>query len=110
MNSVAATAQSARCSGGEVAPGAMLGRPDLSLDTIVTAAAERLAFEGRDPVKAETIVRAALAGRPAAKAFLRKVILPAPRAALPMPVQSIVRAKPAREPASSMLRFLAWNR
>ena len=43
MNSVAATAQSARRSGAEVAPGGMLGRPDLSFDTIVTAAAERLA-------------------------------------------------------------------
>ena len=89
----------------------MLRRPDLSDDVIVAAIAERLAFEDRDPRMALSVLKSAVSGRPAARALLRRLVLPAPQSALQMPVQQILREKRSdRQRSLSWFRFMSFGR
>ena len=101
----------ARPSAARVAPkaegtaGMLIARPDLSDEAVVAAIAERMTFEGRDASKAGVILKAALAGRPVAAAFVRRLVLPAPKSPLSMPIQSILR-----NPAEASSSRTPWFR
>lgn len=90
--------------------GMLLRRPDLSDEAVIAAIAERLAFEGRDPRMAASALRYAMDGRPAARALLRRLVLPAPQSALAMPTQSILRDKAPRHGVSSLARLMPFGR
>lgn len=90
--------------------GMLLGRPDLAEEAVLGAVAARLAFEDRDPRMAASVLKSAMAGKPAAKALLRRLVLPAPQSSLQMPVQSILRAKPERQGSWSWLQALSFGR
>ena len=72
--------------------GHLVGRPDLSEETVLKAIAERLAFDGRTGPEPAVVIEAARLGKRKALAFLRKLVLPPRRAELVMPVQPILRA------------------
>lgn len=92
-------------------PGLLVGRPDLSDETILQAIAERMTFEGRDASKARAVLDAALAGRPVACAFMRRLVLPPPQSSLQMPIQSILREPaPAGDAKGSWLSRLSLGR
>lgn len=88
--------------------GMLVRRPDLGSDDILVAIAERLRFEGRDCGQAAGVLKAALDGRPVALAFLRRLVLPAPRVALSMPIQAILRSAP--EKVAQRQGTNAWTR
>lgn len=88
--------------------GMLVRRPDLGSDEILKAITERLVFEKRDPRHAPGVLKAALEGRPVALAFLRRLVLPAPRVALSMPIQAILRSAP--EKAAQRPGTNAWTR
>jgi hypothetical protein len=71
--------------------GHLVGRPDLSEETVLKAIAERLAFDGRTGPEPQVVIEAARLGKRKALAFLRKLVLPPPRGSLTMPVQPILR-------------------
>ncbi|KQT64104.1 hypothetical protein ASG54_00870 [Aureimonas sp. Leaf460] len=92
-------------------PGLLVGRPDLSDEAVLQAIAERMSFEGRDASKAKAVLDAALAGRPVACAFLRRLVLPPPQSSLQMPIQSILREPVATgEAKGSWLSRLSLGR
>ncbi|WP_224002662.1 hypothetical protein [Aureimonas sp. SA4125] len=93
-------------------PGMLVGRPDLGSKAMVEAIAERLRFEGRNPEHAPGVLKAALDGRRVAVAFMRRLVLPAPRVPLTMPIQAILREAPANDVqgSSSWLRFVSFGR
>ncbi|WP_078708154.1 hypothetical protein [Consotaella salsifontis] len=74
----------------------------MSDEVVLEALAARLEMDGRDPADAPALMSSARGGDAKAVALLRGVVLPAPRASLPMPVQQLVREK--RE------RFLPFGR
>ncbi|MBC8130680.1 MAG: hypothetical protein H7Y08_10220 [Rhizobiaceae bacterium] len=90
--------------------GKLVRRPDLSDADVLAAIAERLAFEGRDPAHAPGVLKAGLEGRHVAKAFLRKLVLPAPRSNLQMPIQSILRERTADARPSAWSRLVSLGR
>ena len=71
--------------------GYLVGRPDLSEEEVLAAIAERLAFDGRTGPEPQVVIEAARLGKRKALAFLRKLVLPPPRAPLAMPVRPILR-------------------
>lgn len=71
--------------------GELVGRPDLSEAAILEAIAARLAFDGRTGPEPQVVIEAARLGKRKALAFLRKLVLPPPRAPLDMPVRPILR-------------------
>lgn len=71
--------------------GMLVDRPDLTDEDLLTAIAERLAFEGRTGPEPQVVIEAARLGKRKALAFLRKLLLPPPRAPLSMPVRPILR-------------------
>lgn len=71
--------------------GMLVDRPDLSEEDLLTAIAERLVFEGRTGPEPQVVIEAARLGKRKALAFLRKLLLPPPRAPLSMPVRPILR-------------------
>lgn len=91
-------------------PGMLVRRPDLSDEAVMDTIAQRLRFEGRDPAQAPGVLKAAMEGRHAAKAFLRKLVLPAPQSSLQMPIQSILREKAQREGSTSWFRRVSFGR
>lgn len=90
--------------------GMLMRRPDLSDEAILAAIAERLRFEGRDPAHAAGVLKAALAGRKVAVAFLRKLVLPAPQAALQMPIQPLLRERAERTRLASWFGLASSGR
>jgi hypothetical protein len=88
--------------------GMLVRRPDLGNDEILKAITERLIFEKRDPRHAPGVLKAALEGRAVALTFLRRLVLPAPRVALSMPIQAILRSAP--EKASENQGSRTWSR
>ena len=93
--------------------GTLVGRPDLGNDEMLVAIAERLRFEGREVSQAAGVLKAALDGRPVALALLRRLVLPAPRSALSMPIQAILRETPAtlaQRPSSTWSRLVSFGR
>ncbi|MFD2238712.1 hypothetical protein [Aureimonas populi] len=72
--------------------GALVGRPDLSDEEVKAAILERLAFDGRTGPEPEIVLEAARLRKRKALTFLRKLLLPPPRAGLDMPVQPILRS------------------
>lgn len=72
--------------------GVLVGRPDLSDEEVHAAILERLAFEGRTSPEPEVVLEAARLRKRKALAFLRKLVLPAPRGSLDMPPQPLTRA------------------
>ena len=70
----------------------LVNRPDLADGVVIAAIREHLAFEGRTGPEPEVVVEAARLGKRKALAFLRKLVLPAPRVRLAMPIQPILRA------------------
>lgn len=93
-----------------VTAGMMLRRPDLSDEAVIAAIAERLRFEDRDPHMAAAVLKWALAGRPAAKALLRRLVLPAPQSPLQMPVQAILGKGRERRASPSWMRLVSFGR
>lgn len=92
-------------------PGLLVGRPDLSDDMVLAAIAERMSFEGRDASKAKAVLDAALAGRPVACVFMRRLVLPPPQSSLQMPIQSILREPAAvAQTKGSWLSRLSFGR
>ncbi len=71
--------------------GMLVDRPDLTEEDLLTAIAERLAFDGRTGPEPQVVIEAARLGKRKALAFLRKLLLPPPRAPLTMPVRPILR-------------------
>lgn len=71
--------------------GYLVGRPDLSEEEVLSAIAERLAFDGRTGPEPQVVIEAARLGKRKALAFLRKLVLPQPRSPLAMPVRPILR-------------------
>ena len=71
--------------------GFLVGRPDLTEAEVLAAIAERLKFDGRTGPEPQVVIEAARLGKRKALAFLRKLVLPPPRAPLAMPVQPILR-------------------
>jgi hypothetical protein len=70
-----------------------------------------MAFEGRDASKAQAVLNAAMAGRPVACAFLRRLVLPAPQSSLQMPIQAILREPaPVRQARGSWFSRLSFGR
>lgn len=101
----------ARAAASTTTAGALVGRPDLSDEMVLTAIAERMSFEGRDAAKASAVLAAALAGRPVACAFMRRLVLPPPQSQLQMPIQSILREpRPADHAKGSWLSRLSFGR
>lgn len=90
-------------------PGMLVGRPDLSDEAVLTAIAERLTFEGRDPAHAPGVLKAAIANKPLALALLRKLVLPPPQSALVMPTQAILR-EPKRAQRASWAKRASFGR
>lgn len=87
-----ASAPRLRVRGADAAtPGMLVNRPDLPEEAVLQAIRERMEFEGRDASKASAVLNAALAGRPVACSFLKRLVLPPPKSALQMPIQSILR-------------------
>ncbi|WP_156386732.1 hypothetical protein [Aureimonas sp. Leaf454] len=92
-------------------PGLLVGRPDLSEDAVLGAIVDRMVFEGRDASKAKAVLNAAMAGRPVARAFLRRLVLPLPHSPLQMPIQSILREpSAASEERGSWFSRLSFGR
>lgn len=81
--------------------GDLVGRPDLSEETVLKAIAERLAFDGRTGPEPQVVIEAARLGKRKALAFLRKLVLPPPRGSLAMPVQPILREHLTQGPDGS---------
>lgn len=73
--------------------GALIGRPDLDDRAIRAAVVERLAADGREGIDPDIVLDAARLGKRKALAFLRKLLLPPPAAALDMPVRPILRSQ-----------------
>ncbi len=71
--------------------GMLVDRPDLTEEDLLTAIAERLVFEGRTGPEPQVVIEAARLGKRKALAFLRKLLLPPPRAPLSMPMRPILR-------------------
>ncbi|WP_182083958.1 hypothetical protein [Aureimonas sp. ME7] len=79
--------------------GMLVDRPDLSEEDLLLAIAERLVFEGRTGPDPQVVIEAARLGKRKALAFLRKLLLPPPRAPLTMPVRPILREHEGGDPA-----------
>jgi hypothetical protein len=95
----------------QMTPGLLVGRADLSQEAVLKAIAERMTFEGRDASKAPAVLNAAMAGRPVACAFLRRLVLPPPQSSLQMPIQSILRERgAASETRGSWFSRLSFGR
>jgi hypothetical protein len=76
--------------------GMLVDRPDLTEEDLLNAIAERLVFEGRTGPEPQVVIEAARLGKRKALAFLRKLLLPPPRAPLSMPVRPILREHMSR--------------
>ncbi len=79
--------------GSQIHVGALIGRPDLDDRTVRAAVVERLAADGREGIDPDIVLDAARLGKRKALAFLRKLVLPPPAAALDMPVRPILRSQ-----------------
>ncbi|MCW4115939.1 hypothetical protein NPA31_013315 [Aurantimonas sp. MSK8Z-1] len=80
--------------------GMLVGRPELDDEAVLAALADRLAFDRRNPADAQAVLRLARAGNGAARAMLRRLVLPAPKSRLAMPQQVVRRdAEPRAVPA-----------
>jgi hypothetical protein len=71
--------------------GAWVERPDLAEETVATAIADRLAFEGKNPEGARMMLKKARSGEKAALLYLKGLLLPPPASPLRMPTQQLVR-------------------